>query len=292
MRGDEKFHGRDNREGRYYGRPLKHRFAAKPLNDSGNWRQQHYKKESAHNISFHVASSAFIPEYARCPPGYYHDSANCPTDDMACEECDLTAADESDEIVSAFQTVAFDAEDDAVFARLCIRHEQPVVSHDEEPFTFAADINIGLLAQYAGLCADSAAPHSELAVRVQEARNSLRQLKRAAGGAGEDSKQSPDSEPPFEDSFMDKMSVSVGFRDDTEGYCQPVPVFPPLPGLDSPPPSPDYSPGPTDDEAEASGTADSDNTFNLDSGYLDFEIENNNDNNFCELCTVDHFRSG
>ncbi|KAK3259268.1 hypothetical protein CYMTET_31727 [Cymbomonas tetramitiformis] len=37
-----------------------------------------------------------------------------------------------------------------------------------------------------------------------------------------------------------------------EGYWHPVPVFPPSPGLDSPPPSPDYSPGPTDDKAEAS----------------------------------------
>ncbi|KAK3241956.1 hypothetical protein CYMTET_48326 [Cymbomonas tetramitiformis] len=66
---------------------------------------------------------------------------------MACEECDLTAADESDKIVSAFKT-AFDAEDDAAYAKLCARHhEQPVVRHDEEPFTFADDINIGLRAQ-------------------------------------------------------------------------------------------------------------------------------------------------
>ncbi|KAK3247526.1 hypothetical protein CYMTET_42979 [Cymbomonas tetramitiformis] len=156
-------------------------------------------------------------------------------------------------IVSAFQT-AFDTEDDSAFARLCSQHDQPVVRQDEDPFTFANDININLRAQYAGLRANSAAPHSALAVRVQEARDSLRQLKQAAGGAGEvqhfsmlhfDSattvknnavkhnaieiaksdtseidmpfrKQFPDTEPPFEKSFMDKMSVFLGFNDDTE----------------------------------------------------------------------------
>ncbi|KAK3285874.1 hypothetical protein CYMTET_6549 [Cymbomonas tetramitiformis] len=45
-----------------------------------------------------------------------------------------------------------------------------------------------------------------------------------------------------------------------------------------------------------------DNNFNLDSGFLDseyfdifdldFEIENNNANDFCELYDVDHFQSG
>ncbi|KAK3248627.1 hypothetical protein CYMTET_41918 [Cymbomonas tetramitiformis] len=91
-------------------------------------------------------------------------------------------------------------------------------------------------------------------MRVQEARDSLRQLKQAAGGAGDvqhfpmlhfDSaptveydavthatidiaesdtsengmpfpKQFPDTEPPFAKSFMDNMSVSLGFHDDSE----------------------------------------------------------------------------
>ncbi|KAK3267842.1 hypothetical protein CYMTET_23627 [Cymbomonas tetramitiformis] len=105
--------------------------------------------------------------------------------------------------------------------------------------------------EYAGLRADSAAPRSALAVRVQEAWDSLRQLKQAAGGAEdvhhfpmlhfdsattvEDAtvkhdtvdiaasdtgdnvvpfrKQFIYSEPPFEQSFMDKMSVSLGFNE-------------------------------------------------------------------------------
>ncbi|KAK3235093.1 hypothetical protein CYMTET_54684 [Cymbomonas tetramitiformis] len=243
-RDDGKFHGRDNRVGTY-GR--KHfRFAAHPLKGDGNWRQDTDKKNAAHNISFHVASSAFIPECARCPPGHYHDSANCPTDDMACAECDLVTADEIDEIVSAFQT-AFDAQDDATFAQLCGQHDQPVVRHDEEPFTFADDNNIGLRAQYASLIPS---PPSLLATRVHEARTALRELKQVAGGADSTSQHFPmvhfgsatpavidktivepepqveiengenalifpkqfiDNESPFEQSFMDGMSVKLGF---------------------------------------------------------------------------------
>ncbi|KAK3268456.1 hypothetical protein CYMTET_23046 [Cymbomonas tetramitiformis] len=175
-RDDGKFHGRDNRVGGYGGRKG-FRFAASPLKTDGNWSQNHYKKNSAHNISFHVASSAFVPECARCPPGHFHDTANCPTDDMACAECDLVTADENDEIVSAFKT-AFDAQEDATFARLCGQHDQPVVRHDEEPFTFADDNNIGLRAQYAGLIPS---PPSLLATRVHEARTALRELKQVAG---------------------------------------------------------------------------------------------------------------
>ncbi|KAK3281891.1 hypothetical protein CYMTET_10352 [Cymbomonas tetramitiformis] len=120
-----------------------------PSGDRENWRQDHYKKDSAHNISFHVTSSAFIPdECVRCRPGRYHDTANCPTDDVACEECDLTAADENDRLVSAVQT-AFDA----AFAKLYAQHDQPVAHHGEDPFTRRG--------------------------------TSLRQLKQAAGGAGE-----------------------------------------------------------------------------------------------------------
>ncbi|KAK3238320.1 hypothetical protein CYMTET_51658 [Cymbomonas tetramitiformis] len=244
-RDDGKFHGRDNRVGGYGGRK-NFRFAASPLKTDGNWSQNHYKKNSAHNISFHVASSAFVPECARCPPGHFHDTANCPTDDMACAECDLVAADENDEIVSAFQT-AFDAQDDATFARLCGQHDQPVVRHDEEPFTFADDNNIGLRAQYAGLIPS---PPSLLATRVHEARTALRELKQVAGGVESAPQHFPmvhfgtatpavidesiaepepqvtidndegalifpkrfvDNETPFEQSFMDGMSVKLGF---------------------------------------------------------------------------------
>ncbi|KAK3246963.1 hypothetical protein CYMTET_43529 [Cymbomonas tetramitiformis] len=244
-RDDGKFHGRDNRVGGYGGR-RNYRFAANPLKTDGNWRQDHYKKNSAQNISFHVASSAFVPECARCPPGHFHDTANCPKDDMACAECDLVTADENDEIVSAFQT-AFDAQDDATFAQLCGRHDHPVVRHDEKPFTFAGDINIGLRAQYAGL---KPSHPSLLATRVHEARAALRELKQVAGGAesapqhfpmvhfgsatpavidesivetepqvaiedGENAlifpKRFIDNEPTFEQSFMDNMSVKLGF---------------------------------------------------------------------------------
>ncbi|KAK3264075.1 hypothetical protein CYMTET_27163 [Cymbomonas tetramitiformis] len=113
---DGKFHGRNTREGRY-GKQLG-RFAAKPLHDRGIWRQEHYKKDSAHSISFHVASNAVVPEFARCPPGHYHATANCPTDDMACEERQFKQAVGGAREVQHFPMLHFDSattvEDDAV----------------------------------------------------------------------------------------------------------------------------------------------------------------------------------
>ncbi|KAK3238261.1 hypothetical protein CYMTET_51714 [Cymbomonas tetramitiformis] len=125
--------------------------------------------------------------------------------------------------------------------------DQPVVRHDEEPFTFADDINIGLRAQYAGV---KPSPPSLLVARVHEARTALRELKQVAGGAESAPQHFPmvhfgsaapavidentvepepqvtiesdenalifpkqfvDDEPPFEQSFMDGMSVKLGF---------------------------------------------------------------------------------
>ncbi|KAK3235780.1 hypothetical protein CYMTET_54044 [Cymbomonas tetramitiformis] len=327
-RDDGKFHGRSNRVGGY-GARKSFRFAASPLKTDGNWSQNHYKKNSAHNISFHVASSAFVPECARCPPGHFHDTANCPTDDMACAECDLVTADENDEIVSAFQT-AFDAQDDATFARLCGQHDQPVVRHDEEPFTFADDNNISLRAQYAGLIPS---PPSLLATRVHEARTALRELKQVAGGVesapqhfpmvhfgtatpavtdesvaepepqvtaeSDESalifpKQFVDNEPPFEQSFMDGMSAKLGF-------FEPEPQIPPRAVVSGQyfdcQNCANFFP---DSAFLDSGPADPDDNFNLDSGSLgfdtfdffnlNFEIDNGNFNS--ELYFVDRFQSG
>ncbi|KAK3239490.1 hypothetical protein CYMTET_50582 [Cymbomonas tetramitiformis] len=46
------------------------------------------------------------------------------------------------------------------------------------------------------------------------------------------------------------------------GVFWPVPVSPPVPGLDHAPPSPDYSPGTSEDEAEASSSIETDNFNN------------------------------
>ncbi|KAK3261051.1 hypothetical protein CYMTET_30026 [Cymbomonas tetramitiformis] len=86
-----------------------------------------------------------------------------------------------------------------------------------------------------------------------------------------------------------------------QGFWRRIPVWPPPP--DHPggvPPSPDYTPPTTDDEAEASGTAGNANSFILDSGLIDFDtaeiikladsIDNHDANS--ELPSVDHFRSG
>ncbi|KAK3284418.1 hypothetical protein CYMTET_7919 [Cymbomonas tetramitiformis] len=85
-----------------------------------------------------------------------------------------------------------------------------------------------------------------------------------------------------------------------QGFWRRIPVWPLPP--DHPggvPPSPDYTPPPTDDEAEASGTASNANSFNLDSGVIDFDtaeitkladsIDNHDANS--ELPSVDHSRN-
>ncbi|KAK3247190.1 hypothetical protein CYMTET_43304 [Cymbomonas tetramitiformis] len=165
---------------------MKHSFAAKPLAKGGNWSQRYgrdttRKHFGAHSVSFHVLSKACIPECARCAPGHWHDTANCPTSDMECTPCEIEEAADADGMVSAFQT-AFNAEDDASFARLCAVHEHPLVRQDEDPFTFDEDIDVGLRAQYAGLVAPQP---SRLATRMQEAQHALQQLKQVAGGARE-----------------------------------------------------------------------------------------------------------
>ncbi|KAK3272144.1 hypothetical protein CYMTET_19544 [Cymbomonas tetramitiformis] len=243
-RGDGKFHGRK--------RDWKHRFATSPLPKGGNWPQGDRRRDNdkknfgMHSVSFHVLSKAFVPECVRCPPGFWHDSANCPTADIECDECVIEQADDADGLVSAFQT-AFDTEDDTAFARLCAQHEHPLVRQDEEPFTFSETFDVGLRAQYAGL---TPSQPSLLATRVHSARTALRELKQVAGGAEPDAQHFPmvhfgsatpsviddavvehepevaigaeedariypkqfvDGEPPFEKSFMDKVSVQLGF---------------------------------------------------------------------------------
>ncbi|KAK3234963.1 hypothetical protein CYMTET_54813 [Cymbomonas tetramitiformis] len=133
------------RDGKFHGRQRHHRFAVSPLAKGGNWSQQHGRRGEKHfgmhAVSFHFVSKAFVPECVRCPPGFWHDSANCPTADIECDECVLEQADGADGLVSDFQT-PFDAEDDTSFAQLCARHDHPFVRQDEEPFTFAENIGI------------------------------------------------------------------------------------------------------------------------------------------------------
>ncbi|KAK3282875.1 hypothetical protein CYMTET_9411 [Cymbomonas tetramitiformis] len=74
-------------------------------------------------VSFHIVSKAFVPECVRCPPGYWHDSANCLTADVECETYVIEQAGDADGLVSASQT-AFASEGDASFARLCAPHDQ------------------------------------------------------------------------------------------------------------------------------------------------------------------------
>ncbi|KAK3237623.1 hypothetical protein CYMTET_52315 [Cymbomonas tetramitiformis] len=167
------------------------------------------------------------------------------------------------------------------------------------PFTFADDINLGLRAQYASLRTDSAAPHSALAVRVQEARNSLRQLKHAAGGAG-DVQHFPmvhfGSAAPavFDEPAKEhKPKVAIAIDEDSALYPQQF--------IDGEPPDGFWF---TDTVPDNTLDSDFDNNFTLDSGFLDseyfdisnldFEIEDKNANNFdfCELCVVDHFQGG
>ncbi|KAK3253754.1 hypothetical protein CYMTET_32017 [Cymbomonas tetramitiformis] len=119
----------------------------------GNWPQPHGRRHDdnkhfgIHSVSFHVVSKAFVPACVRCPPGSWHDSANCPTADIECDTCVIEQADDADGFVSAFQA-AFDSEDDASFAQLCARHDHPLVRRDEEPSEFAENVEVGLGAQY------------------------------------------------------------------------------------------------------------------------------------------------
>ncbi|KAK3258188.1 hypothetical protein CYMTET_32757 [Cymbomonas tetramitiformis] len=184
----------------------------------------------------------------RCPPGYWHDTANCPTADIECEPCVIEQADDADGLVSAFQ-VAFDSEDAASFARLCARHDHPLVRQDEDPFTFAENIDVDV--GHSTHACNPPNPPCLLRRHVHEAQHALRELKQVAGGAGgapqhfpmvhfgsptsaviekpaveheptvtiesdDDSSIYPqqfiDNEPPFEQSFMDNMSVQLGFN--------------------------------------------------------------------------------
>ncbi|KAK3248595.1 hypothetical protein CYMTET_41936 [Cymbomonas tetramitiformis] len=142
----------------------------------GNWSQSKYNKQAARNISFHSLSSAFIQECPLCP-GHYHDTARCPAVNGACGSDAAAAAQELDEIVSAFQT-AFDAEDDAAFAELCSMHSSPLVRSDEHPFTYPASLDLGLASLAAPAPSDP-----EMATRLSEARSVLTGLRDATAAA-------------------------------------------------------------------------------------------------------------
>ncbi|KAK3247305.1 hypothetical protein CYMTET_43192 [Cymbomonas tetramitiformis] len=317
--------------------------------------------------------------------------------------CVIEQADDADGLVSAFQT-AFDSEDDASFARLCARHDRPLVRQDEEPFTFAENVDVGLRAQW--LVVPTRHPNtfpwnnSRSATPAVIDEPAVGPEPRVAIETDEDSGICPqqyiDNEPPFEQSFKDKMYIQPGF-DKPEQHVSANSFTPLAPWISSthdsagiadydsrslsltlnlslttrtvrddvPPPA---LPGRWCREADDwymphgsrvatcqlcsficmsmcfmhtatasalsgveiaprsvvyghhsvyqngavnifidtafldSGTADFDNDFNLDSDYLDseyfdiynldFEIENNNNYNFCELYPVDHFQGG
>ncbi|KAK3272730.1 hypothetical protein CYMTET_18988 [Cymbomonas tetramitiformis] len=186
-RPDNKFHGRNSFKGKGY------RFAAQPLPKGGNWSQTTYRKQSAANISFHSLSSAFIQECPLCP-GHFHDTARCPAVGGVCGGDAAAAAQELDEVVSAFQA-AFDSEDDSTFAELCHLHDAPHVRDGPEPFTYPEHASLGLRAQYAGL-AGQAPTDFGMSSRLAEARSVLSGLREATAAARSAAVDPPDS-PSF-----------------------------------------------------------------------------------------------
>ncbi|KAK3263203.1 hypothetical protein CYMTET_27976 [Cymbomonas tetramitiformis] len=182
------FHGRNSFRNRGY------RFAEKPLPKDGCWSQSYYnKKHSASNISFHSLSSAFIQECPVCP-GHFHDTARCPAVGGVCGGDAAAAAQELDEVVSAFQA-AFDDEDDDAFAELCQLHSPPRVRDGPEPLTYPEHASLGLRAQYAGLVSQSPAD-SGMSARLAEARSVLSGLRDATAAARAAAGDPPDS-PSF-----------------------------------------------------------------------------------------------
>ncbi|KAK3275504.1 hypothetical protein CYMTET_16367 [Cymbomonas tetramitiformis] len=164
-----------------------------------------------------------------CPlcPGHYHDTARCSAVDGACSGDATAAAHELDDVVSAFQA-AFDDNDDAAFAQLCQQHEAPLVRSDPDPFTYPADLDLGLRAQYAGLTAPAPADPG-ISTRLAEARAVLAGLRDATAAA----RAAAPSQPG-----------RVSF-----GTASLAPVVPPPPPTDPPPAVPpsaveDPDPGP------------------------------------------------
>ncbi|KAK3284276.1 hypothetical protein CYMTET_8077 [Cymbomonas tetramitiformis] len=118
----------------------------------------------------------------------------------------IEAAEAADGLISAFQT-AFDDEDDASFARLCARCDHPVVRQDEVPFTFDMNIDVGLRAH---------APRHFPMVHFGSATPAVIGPHAVTHEPEEPAVPHPqhqfiDGEPPFEKSFMDNVSVQLGF---------------------------------------------------------------------------------
>ncbi|KAK3241971.1 hypothetical protein CYMTET_48313 [Cymbomonas tetramitiformis] len=76
---------------------------------------------------------------------------------------------------------AFDDENDEEFARLCHRHDQPLVRDDPEPFTYPVEHDVGLRAHYAGLGRGAADAGVEDV--LSDARGGLDSLRSAAAAA-------------------------------------------------------------------------------------------------------------
>ncbi|KAK3261988.1 hypothetical protein CYMTET_29133 [Cymbomonas tetramitiformis] len=236
------------------------RFAARDLPAGGNWSQTQTRKRAA----FHKGSGDFIPfcgnetckkDDARhwhrdCPNGGKHGAGghfgSFSLDDV-----------ENDLLSEQFQ-VAMDDNDDARFDALCllaggrpemldgvsacsfgvVPEQVPGALLESlsycQPATHMGGFTVGGVA---GLLGSITSEGAGFAPRYMYAGSE-------DGSDGSDADGYAD-----EDASADEMASP---EMPSRGYIYPVPVFPPRPGLDSPPPSPDYSPGPTDDEAEAS----------------------------------------
>eukprot|EP00854_Cymbomonas_tetramitiformis_P013739 gene13739-biopygen14134 len=132
----------------------------------------------------------------------------------------IEAAEAADGLISAFQT-AFDDEDDASFARLCARCDHPVVRQDEVPFTFDMNIDVGLRAH---------APRHFPMVHFGSATPAVIGPHAVTHEPEEPAVPHPqhqfiDGEPPFEKSFMDNVSVQLGFYEAGELTVAAVPAL-------------------------------------------------------------------
>ncbi|KAK3282943.1 hypothetical protein CYMTET_9350 [Cymbomonas tetramitiformis] len=138
----------------------------------------------------------------RCPPRHWHDSANCPTVDIECGECEIRDADDSGVLVSAFQT-AFGEEDDDAFALVfaldmislwCVVLKQAAGGTDGRFHMVHSLYRSRTTAEVETPAVDEEPP-----APIEPEMPLLHQF--------------VDGEPPSELSFTDKMSVQLGFND-------------------------------------------------------------------------------
>ncbi|KAK3248434.1 hypothetical protein CYMTET_42100 [Cymbomonas tetramitiformis] len=128
---------------------------------------------------------------------------------MACEECDMDAADKNYEIVSAFQ-IAFDSGDDTAFARLCAQSRGA---------GFPPSAQAGCRWCWRRTALSDATPRLSAATVEGDAvkHDTVEIAERDTSEIDMPfPKQLADTEPPFAKSFMDNVSVSLGFTEDSK----------------------------------------------------------------------------